>query len=101
MAHALSKVLQCPIIGEWLLTLGYFFAPNVSQLDSLQDDIALFQSTYVIDTTPIQHEDNKEVRNLHMECIVSTWTFWKGTQTIKLAATRGPPIEGIFSYHLS
>ncbi|KAJ3859087.1 hypothetical protein EV359DRAFT_68469, partial [Lentinula novae-zelandiae] len=26
--HALSKVLQCPIIGEWLLTHGYFFAPN-------------------------------------------------------------------------
>ncbi|KAJ3851615.1 hypothetical protein EV368DRAFT_83357 [Lentinula lateritia] len=99
--HALSQVLQCPIVGEWLLIRGYIFAPNVSQLDSFQDNIALFESTYVKDTTPVQHEDNEEVRNLHVECIVGTWMFRKGAQTIKLSATRGPPIEGIFSYHSS
>ncbi|KAJ4493169.1 hypothetical protein C8J55DRAFT_485855 [Lentinula edodes] len=70
--HALSQVLQCPIVGEWLLTRRYVFAPNVSQLDSFQDDIALFESTYVIDMTPVQHEDNEEVRNFHVECIVAS-----------------------------
>lgn len=49
--HAFSNVLQCFIIGDWLLTHGYFFAPKDFQLDSFQDDVARFQGIDAIDTT--------------------------------------------------
>ncbi|KAJ4464301.1 hypothetical protein C8J55DRAFT_285334 [Lentinula edodes] len=96
--HALSNILQCLIVGDWLLTHGYLFAPKDFHLDSFQDDIARFQGLNPIDTT-IQQEDDEDIRDLHRECIVHSWLFTKGSMTITLSATSGPPIEGIFSCH--
>ncbi|KAJ4478726.1 hypothetical protein C8J55DRAFT_561072 [Lentinula edodes] len=70
--HALSNVLQCLLVGDWFLTHGYFFAPNDFQLNSFQDDFASLQITDAINTTPIQHGDNEEIRHTHMECIKRT-----------------------------
>lgn len=91
----------CKPAAEWLIGRGYLFEPVEGQVSDFDNAFSEVYDKECTTTEVIVVPNDSDIRDYTFDTIAAVWNFIRGSSRIQLIATRGSPLETIFSFHSS
>ncbi|KAJ3926441.1 MAG: hypothetical protein NXY57DRAFT_966528 [Lentinula lateritia] len=89
----------CKPAAEWLIGRGYLFEPVEGQVSDFDNAFSEVYDKECTTTEVIVVPNDSDIRDYTFDTIAAVWNFIRGSSRIQLIATRGSPLETIFSFH--